>query len=106
MKIKYSKDSSERLESIKQINGINIVTSIVHAIDGLLDNPKKCPSIEGMIGIPSPYRFLHIYHYYVFYRIDSNIIYIVNIYHERENFFGKLLGLNLRSRESIDYWGE
>ena len=59
-----------------------------------------------MIGISSPYFFLHVEHNYVFYRIDRNVIYIVDIYNEREDFMWKMFGIRLRTQESIDYWGE
>lgn len=50
-----------------------------------------------MIGIPSPYFFLHVEHNYVFYRIDGNIIYIVDIYNEREDFMWEMFGRRLRT---------
>lgn len=50
-----------------------------------------------MIGIPSPYFLLHVEHNYVFYRIDGNIIYIVDIYNEREDFMWKMFGSRLRT---------
>ncbi len=49
-----------------------------------------------MIGIPSPYFLLHVEHNYVFYQIDGNIIYIVDIYNEREDFMWRMFGSRLR----------
>lgn len=43
---------------------------------------------------------------YVFYRVDDDIIYVVAIYNEREDFMWKMFGITLRTQESIDYWGE
>ena len=106
MKIKYSPDASDKLRSLKQTAGGKSVGNIMRAINGLITNPKKCPSIERMLEIPSPYYFLHIENNYVFYRIDDETIFVTDIYHERENFMWKMFGIKLRTQESIDYWGE
>ena len=78
----------------------------MNAINGLTANPRKCPSIESMLEIPSPYYFLHAEHNYVFYRIEQETIFVTDIYHEREDFMWKMFGIRLRTQESIDYWGE
>lgn len=80
-----------------------IIAKITRSIKGLLDNPRKGAAVEALLGIPTPYRFLHIGHNYAFYRIDNNIIYVTDIYSEREDFMGKLFGINLRTQESIDF---
>lgn len=106
MKIKYSPDASERLMQIKKDAGKKIAGNIINKIKKLVDNPRSCPSIENMLGISSPYYFLHVEHNYVFYRIDEEIIYISDIYNECEDFMWKMFGIKLRTQESIDYWGE
>ena len=50
--------------------------------------------------------FLHVEHNYIFYKINDNVIEIVDIYNEREDFMWKLFGIKLRTEESKDYWGE
>lgn len=106
MKIRYSPDSRDKLRRIKEDSNLKIVDKIVNAVKGLTYNPKKCPTVENMLGIPSPYFFLHTEHYYVFYRIDEDIIYVTDIYNEREDFMWKMFGIKLRTDESVDYWGE
>lgn len=49
---------------------------------------------------------LHTEHNYVFYRVDSEEIYVTDIYNEREDFMWKMFGIRLRTDESIEYWGE
>ena len=83
MRIKYSPSAGDKLQQMKKRVGKKVVGTIVSDIRKLSDNPRQCPSVEKMIGIPSPYFFLHVEHNYVFYRIDGNIIYIVDIYNER-----------------------
>jgi hypothetical protein len=106
LKIRYSPDAREKLRRIKKEYGVKIVGVITKGINGLADNPRKCPSIESVLGIPSPYHFLRICSNYVFYRIDNDIIYITDIYNEKEDFMWKMFGIRLRTQESIDYWGE
>lgn len=70
---------SDRLRKIKQEAGVKITNSIVKAIRNLVDNPRKCPTVGSILDLESTYHYLHIAHYYVFYRI---------------------------TQESIGYWGE
>ena len=37
------------------------------------NNPEKGPSVEAMLGISTPYRFLHVEQNYAFYRIENGI---------------------------------
>ena len=113
-KLKYSPDASDKLKDLKsQITASNgkdtankIISKILTGIRGLQDNPETGTSVEAMLGIPSPYRFLHIERNYAFYRIGKDIIYITDIYDEREDFMWKMFRIRLRSQESIDFWGE
>lgn len=106
MKIRYSPDARDELKRIKKEYGVKIAGIITNSINGLADNPRKCPTIESVLGIPSPYYFLHIHSNYVFYRINDDNIYITDIYNEKEDFMWKMFGIRLRTQESIDYWGE
>jgi len=106
LKIQYSPDASDKLRKLKQTAGSKTVRNLMDAINGLTANPRKCPSIENMLAIPSPYYFRHAEHNYVFYRIEQETIFVTDIYHEREDFMWKIFGIRLRTQESIDYWGE
>ena len=67
-KLKYSPDASDKLRELnKQITanyGKPVATKIVSKIMGeirdLQNNPEKGPSVEAMLGIHTPYRFLHV----------------------------------------------
>lgn len=83
-----------------------IVGGIMSDIRGLQDNPRKGTSVEAMLGIPTPYRFLHVNHHYAFYRVEKNTIYVTDIFSEREDFMWRMFRMNLRTQESIDFWGE
>ena len=106
MKIKYSPDASDRLRQIRKDYGTRVAGTITKGIRSLCDNPRKCPTIERMLGIPIPYYFLHIEHNYVFYRFDEENIFVTDIYNEHEDFMWKMFGIRLRTQESIDFWGE
>jgi hypothetical protein len=106
LKIKYSPDVREKLRQIKKDAGVKIVGKITKGIKSISDNPRKCPTVESILGIPSPYFFLYVEHHFVFYRLDDKIIYVTTIYNERENFMREMFGIRLRTQESIDYWGE
>ena len=106
MKIRYSPNARDRLKQIKQDYGVSAVDKIMKEIRSLTLNPRRCPKVENMLGIPSPYYFLHIKRNYIFYRIDENALYVTDIYDERENFMWKMFGINLRTDDSIDYWGD
>lgn len=102
----YSQDASDRLRQIKSDSGTKVAAAITKGIRNLSDNPRKCPTIERILGIQCPYYILHIAYNYVFYRIDDQIIYVTDIYNEREDFMWKMFGISLRTQESIDFWGE
>lgn len=106
MKIYYSPSVREKLRLLRESAGRKTIGIILGAVDDLSTNPKKCPTVENFIDIPNPYRVLHVEHRYLFYRIKDEAVYIVEMYHEKENFMWKMFGVSLRTKESIDYWGE
>lgn len=113
-KLKYSPDARDKLRELKrQIAAtygnqiaINILSNITSDIQGLRDNPEKGPSVEALLGIPTSYRFLHVEHNYAFYRLEEDTVFVTDIYNEREDFMGKMFKVNLRTQDSIDFWGE
>lgn len=75
-------------------------------IRGLQDNPEKGPSVGAMLNIPTSYRFLHVKQNYAFYRIENDTVYVTDIYNEQEDFMWRMFRVNLRTQDSIDFWGE
>ena len=84
-KIKYSPDASDKLRELnKQISAnygkkvaTKIVSKIMGEIRGLQNNPERGPSVEAMLEIPTPYRFLHVEQNYVFYRIENDTVHVI-----------------------------
>ena len=113
-KLKYSPDASDRLSKLKKQIAVSygtqvatrILTKIMSKLRGLKDNPEKGSSVEKLIGIPIPYRVLHVEYNYAFYRLEDNTVFVMDIYNERENFMWKMFRVNLRTQDSVDFWGE
>ena len=113
-RLNYSPDASDKLRELKkQITatyGNQVATKILAKftsdIRGLQDNPEKGPSVEALLGIPTPYRFLHVEHNYAFYRLEEDTVFVTDIYNERENFMWEMFRVNLRTQDSIDSWRE
>lgn len=106
MRIKYSPDASVKLRQIRKYVGQNKISKITKSIRGLTGAPYKCPAVENMLGVSNPYYFLHVEQYYIFYRVENDIVFIADIYNECEDFMWKMFGIKLRTQESQDYWGE
>ena len=47
-------------------------------IRGLQENPKKGASVEVMLGISTPYRFLHVEQNYAFYRLENDTVFVTD----------------------------
>lgn len=56
--------------------------------------------------ISALYRFLHVEQNYAFYRIENDTVYVTDIYNEQEDFMWRMFRVNLRTQDSIDFWGE
>ncbi|MCR5033364.1 MAG: type II toxin-antitoxin system RelE/ParE family toxin [Lachnospiraceae bacterium] len=112
--IKYSPTVAEKLKKMRtQITSshskeiaIKVISAILESINELKNNPEIGPSVEAIMGIPTPYRFLHVEKNFVFYRLEDNTIYIIEIFNEREDFLWKMFHIKLRTWESMNFWGE
>ena len=67
---------------------------------------NKGVSVESVLGIPCDYRMLYVRHNYVFYQIGADVIKIVDMYNEKEDFMWKLFGIKTTAEETEDYWKE
>lgn len=113
-KLKYSPDASDKLRELKnqiissygKTVATRIVSNIMSEIRGLQENPKKGASVEAMLGISTPYRFLHVEQNYAFYRLENDTVFVTDIYNEREDFMWRMFRVNSRTQDSIDFWGE
>ena len=112
--IKYTPDAADKLKSLNRDISIRygkekakqIIGTITKAILGLAVNEKQGIEVEGMFDVISDYRYLFVSRNYVFYRIESDCINIINIYNEKEDFMWQLFGIDTTPQETLDYWGE
>lgn len=113
-KLKYSPDAREKLKQIKryivQNFGIDtankVVKEMTKAFRDLQQYENKGVSVDSVLGIPCDYRMLYVRHNYVFYQIEADVIKIVDIYNEKEDFMWKLFGIKTTTEETADYWEE
>ena len=113
-KLKYSPDYVEKMRELKkyldfQFGGDvrkKVIKEIGSRVRSLRENEQIGISVREMYGVDTDCLCVFVAKNYVFYRIEPDCIYVVNIYNEREDFMMDLFGISGRTQESIDYWGE
>ena len=113
-KLKYSPDYVEKMRELKkyldfQFGGDvrkKVIKEIGSRVRSLRENEQIGISVREMYGVDTDCLCIFVAKNYVFYRIEPDCIYVVNIYNEREDFMMDLFGISGRSQESIDYWGD
>lgn len=107
-KIVYSQDYRENLEVIRDWLELRFgknartkhMSEIKKRLTSLKEFPSQGMSVRVMFGVDSDYEFIYVSHNYIFYYQDEEIIYVVNIYDEREDFMYKLFGIRAISEEA------
>ncbi|MCM1252193.1 MAG: type II toxin-antitoxin system RelE/ParE family toxin [Clostridium sp.] len=111
-KLKYSPDAREKLKQIKQYveqkfgtdTAGKVISELTKSFRDLPQFENKGISVESVLGIPCDYRMLYIQHNYVFYQIEPDVIKIIDIYSEKEDFMWKLFGIKTITEETENYW--
>lgn len=83
-----------------------VIKEMMRSIRDLKYFENKGASVESALGISCDYRMLYVKSNYVFYQIRDDVIKIVDIYNEKEDFMWKLFGIKTTTEEIEDYWGE
>lgn len=99
-KICYSPDSVEKLQMIKEVvsekfgeeTAQETILEMMEAIDLLVEDPELGDSVSDIYNVPTEYRRFYTCHNNVFYYRSEDNIFIVDIYHEREDFIAGLFG--------------
>ena len=113
-KLKYSPDYVEKMRELKkyldfQFGGDvrkKVIKEIGSRVRSLRENEQIGISVREMYGVDTDCLCIFVAKNYVFYRIETDCIFVVNVYNEREDFMMDLFGISGRTQESIDYWGE
>lgn len=68
--------------------------------------PDMGTSMREKYNLDCDYYMLFIEHNYFIYRIMDEMILILEIFNEREDFMQQMFGIVTTSQETLDYWGE
>ena len=113
-KIVYSPDYKEKLIDLRRNLdfqfGEDVRKRVMKALDARIKMLRTYEnmgiSIRTNYGVDCDYLCLYAEKNYIFYTVDEDCIYIVNMYNEREDFMQKMFGIRTTSQETEDYWGE
>lgn len=67
-----------------------VIKDIQNTVHLLADNEKLGKSVKNEFGINTDYRYIYQSHNYIFYKTDSERIYIEALFNERVDFIRKL----------------
>lgn len=97
-------------KNIKDIYGKERADRFSAYISKMLAELKKFPdmgiSMRAKYDLDCDYYMLFIEHNYFIYRITDEMILILEIFNEKEDFMRQMFGIVTTSQETIDYWGE
>ena len=68
--------------------------------------PELGVSLKEKYDLECDYYMLFIEHNYFIYRILEDMILILEIFNEKEDFMYQLFGIVTTSQDTLDYWGE
>ena len=112
--IEYSPDYKEKITEIRKYLdfqfGNRTREKIMRELDAKIHllqmHENMGISVRDNYGVDCDYLCIYAVRKYIFYRVDDDRIYIVNIYNEREDFMQKMFGIRTTSQETEDYWDE
>ena len=113
-KLGYSTVALSKRKEIKRDvkikHGQFVADRISDRISKVLSDLKKFPemgiSMREQYDLDCDYYMLFIEHNYFIYRIMDDMIMILEIFNEKEDFMYQLFGIVTTSQETIDYWNE
>lgn len=108
----YSPDYTDKIRILKHYLDTRfgprvrkqIVRDIGTQVRALRENENLGYSVRDMYGVDTDCLCFFIRKNYVFYKVDKNSIYIINIYNEREDFMMNMFGIKTSSEDSEEYW--
>lgn len=82
------------------------VREIVSTVKQLELFPKEGLCLEQLIDYPTDYYYLVVKPNYIFYRIENDIVRIIRILNEKQDFLQILFGISSISKEGENYWDD
>lgn len=95
IKEKYGKERADKFSN-----------HISKSIAELKKFPELGASLKEKYDLDCDYYMLFIEHNYFIYRIFEDMILILEIFNEKEDFMYQLFGIVTTSQDTLDYWGE
>lgn len=113
-KIAYSSIALSKRKAIKRdikdTHGQVVADRVSKHISKVLSELKKFPemgiSMREQYDLECDYYMFFVEKNYFIYRIMDDMIMILEIFNEKEDFMYQLFGIVTTSQENIDYWGE
>ncbi len=113
-KLKYSPDYTEKMRELKKYLefqfGVEVRKRVIKEIGTrvrlLCEQEHAGVSVRDMYGVDTECLCIFVAKNYIFYLIEDDCIYVVNIYSEREDFMMNLFGIKTASKETENYWDE
>lgn len=68
--------------------------------------PDEGPCLQDLIEYPTDYHYLVVKPNYIFYRIEGDMVRVIRILNEKQDFLQILFGISSISGEGEDYWGD
>lgn len=110
----YSPDAIEKIQQIGlyvaashgQERATAVKKKITSRIRSLEKSERQGVPVTGPYGLMTEYRRLYVAPNNIFYRIEGDIIRIIDIYHEKEDFAYKLFGIRSVDENSEAYWDD
>lgn len=113
-KLIYTPKALEDLQGIKtyvskQFGGnkakacVSEITSTVRQLELF---PEEGLCVEDLIEYPTDYHYLVVKPNYVFYRVENDIVRVIRILNEKQDFLRILFGITSISEEGDNYWGD
>lgn len=96
------------IESQGDTKGLKTFKEIMSSIDnlGIFDSIGSNLKEKYDIDCPDNWYVLFVkMNYFIFSKTDSEIV-VLKMYNNKQDFLFHIFGIEMRSQESIDYWGE
>lgn len=80
------------------------IKEIVSTARQLETFPEEGPCLEDLIEYPTDYHYLVVKPNYIFYRIDGDIVRVIRILNDKQDFLQILFGISSVSEDGEKYW--
>ena len=114
MKIAYSTKALSKRKAIKQevrkkfgpLVADKVSSHISKTIAALKKFPQMGTPLRYGYHLDCDYYILFVEHNYFVYRIQGDVILILEVFNEKEDFIYQLFGIRTTTQDTIDFWGE